>query len=324
MKNRGVLIGFASLFALAAVLLQTIPAKSYLAQYAQKNAPDRWPTSAVITWNINPSTNGNILGGGSLASIVNASFGTWAVAPNTAINVSQGPNSTKTSKGNDGTNLICFVCSADFTKDASTLAVTFDTVIQSGAGSGQFVGQILDADILFNPSVTFLTNGASCPSDKTCADLQTIATHEIGHFFGLDHSGIVRAVMYPFAPDFEQQLGADDVAAISQLYPGNPSVPTGSISGTVRNATTGAGICGAHVFADFAAANNVYPAPIRNTPIGAMTSSDGTYVISGLPAGSYTITAEPLDLPASNGDISDFGPTFCGGAIPTNFTTRQH
>lgn len=324
MNRRGVLLGFVSLFALALVLFQTLPANSYLAQYAQKNSPDRWPAQAAITWNINPSTNNNVLGGGSLASIVNASFGTWEAAPNTAISVSQGANSTKTSKGNDGTNLICFVCNADFSQDSSTLAVTFTTVISSGAGSGQFVGQILDSDILFNPAVTFLTNGAACPANGNCADLQTIATHEIGHFFGLDHSGVVRAVMYPFAPDSLHTLGADDVAGISQLYPGNPSVPTASISGTVRNATTGSGICGAHVFADFAASNSVYPAPIRQTPIAAVTSSDGTYIINGLPAGSYTVTAEPFDLPVTNGDISDFGPTFCGGAVPTNFTTRQH
>lgn len=323
MKAR-VLISLAMLAALGAFLLHTLPANSYLVQYAQKTAPDHWPAQAAVTWNLNSSTNGNIAGGGSLSSIMNASFGVWAAAPNTAISISQGANSTKTTKGNDGTNLICFVCTADFTQDSSTLAVTFDTVIQSGAGTGQFVGQILDADILFNPAITFLTNGASCPSGKSCADLQTIATHEIGHFFGLDHSGIVRAIMYPFAPDVERTLGADDVAGISQLYPGNPSVPTASISGTVRNAATGNGICGAHVFADFAASNSVYPASIRNTPIGTMTSSDGTYTINGLPAGSYTITAEPLDDPVSNGDISDFGPTFCGGAVPTNFTTRQH
>jgi hypothetical protein len=324
MKTRGILLGFTSLLALAAFLFQTLPAKSYLAQYAQKNSPDHWPTQAAVTWNINSSTNGNVVGGGSLSDIVKTSFAAWSAAPNTAISVSQGANSSKTAKGNDGTNLICFVCTADFTQDSSTLAVTFTTVIQSSPGSGQFVGQILDADILFNPAVTFLTNGAACPSGKDCADLQTIATHEIGHFFGLDHSGVVRAVMYPFAPDSLHTLGADDVAGISQLYPGNPSVPTASISGTVRNATTGNGICGAHVFADFAASNSVYPAPIRQTAIGAVTSSDGTYIINGLPAGSYTITAEPFDLPVSNDDISDFGPTFCGGAVPTNFTTRQH
>ena len=324
MNARKIFFGVALLVGLAVLLFHTNPAESYLAQYAQRNAPDRWPAQASLTWNLNPSTSGNIAGGAAPADIMRTSSNRWAAAPNTSINISQGSNSSKTAKGNDGTNLICFVCDADFSEEPSTLALTFDTILQSGPGSGQFVGQILDSDILFNPAVTFLTNGAACPDGKTCADLQTIATHEIGHYFGLDHSGVVRAVMNPFAPDVQRELGADDVAGISQLYPGSQSVPTGTISGTVRYAATGSGVCGAHVFADPAAPNSGYPAPIRNTPIGAMTSSDGSYAIAGVPPGSYTITAEPLDLPVSNEDISDYGATFCGGSVPTNFTTRQH
>src|SRR6185369_8979625 len=97
-------------------------------------------------------------------------------------------------------NLICFVCSdADFTKDSQTLAVTLTTTANGpGASNGHggtttFAGQIIKADIIFNPSTQYSTDGSKGQN------LQTVATHEIGHFFGLDHSAVVRAIMFPAA-----------------------------------------------------------------------------------------------------------------------------
>ena len=313
------LFAISALAALSAIMLFTVSGFSYVPQYVGNAVPDRWPGPTV--WNLNPS-NGNVIGGGDIASIIKDSFGTWSSAPNAAVQISRGVDSSATAHSDtDHTNLICFVCtSGDFGSGGDTLAVTYDSVNSA-------TGQILDSDIIFNPGVTFLTNGASCPSGKSCADLQTIATHEIGHFFGLDHSGIVRAVMFPFAPDMLTTLSYDDVAGISSLYPSNsPSVPTATMSGTVRYGN-GNPVCGAHVFADSVTAALAFPSNIRKTPVSAMTKSDGTYSITGLPVDSYTVTAEPLDGPVTNDNLTDYGPTVCGGAgttLPTNFTTRQH
>lgn len=313
---------YTSLFALTALIalsafLYTVPAFSYLPQFAALNQPDHWVLPPQ--WRLNPNEQ-TVVGGATLANVLQDSFNAWTSAPNASVAANRGPDTTATAHSStDGINLICFVCSSsDFGKGGDTLAITYDAVNQSN-------GQIVDSDIIFNPAITFLTNGAPCPSGKSCAELQTIATHEIGHLFGLDHSGVVSSVMYPFAADTKVTLGYDDVAGISNLYPaGSPAVQTGSISGTVRNATTGSGICGAHVFADSATSAIGYPAPIRKTPISALTRSDGTYTITGLPSDSYTVTAEPLNGPVSDDNISGYGPTFCGGAVPTNFTTRQH
>src|SRR4030095_11977740 len=107
-------------------------------------------------------------------------------------------------------------------------------------------GDILDADILFNPNHIFTTVG---PGDGEIEDLQTVATHEIGHLFGWPHSAVVRAMMFPFAPESERTLSYDDVAGISSLYPAvNKAVPTNAITGIVR--INGSAVFGAHVFAE--------------------------------------------------------------------------
>jgi hypothetical protein len=179
-------------------------------------------------------------------------------------------------------------------------------------GRTRFVGQIVDADILFNPATQFNTGGG------TGQDLQTVATHEIGHFFGLEHTGVVRAIMFPFAPDVQTSLGYDDVAGISNLYPsGSPAaVITGSVT------LGGAGIFGAHVFAQSVTSSEPLGG-IRKTPIGTLTLPDGSFRISGVPPDSYIVVAEPLDDPESASNVQSYPQAF-GRTIQTNFTTRWH
>ena len=166
-----------------------------------------------------------------------------------------------------------------------------------------------------NPSTQFDTGGG------TGQNLQTVATHEIGHFFGLDHSAVVRAVMFPFAPDILTTLSYDDVAGISSLYPqGTPDVATGSISGKVR--LSGSSVFGAHVFAN--STTSALPfANVRKTPIGTLTLTDGSYTIRGVPPDSYLVVAEPLDLPVTDSDVS-WASEFNQAKVQTNFTTRWH
>lgn len=304
------------LVGVALALLYTTPAFSYLPNL---NGATPWSWQGGNThWNLNTNVGSNIVGG-PVAPVLSNSFGSWATAPNTVLHISQGATTTSTTAGNDGVNLICFVCNdSQFNNSngsvSDTIAFTIDTV--------QSNGQIIDADMLFNPKFTFLVGTAACPSgNANCEDLQSIATHEIGHFLGLDHSAIAAAVMYPFQGDVAvRNLGYDDVAGISSIYPGNVTVPIGSISGTIRFASNSNPVCGAHVFADFVTANSGYPSPVRRTPIGAVTNASGAYTITGLPVDSYTVTVEPLDGPVSKDNVN----FSCNGSLPTNFTTRQH
>src|SRR5262249_32258845 len=87
---------------------------------------------------------------------------------------------------------------------------------------------------------------------------------------------------------------------------------TGQIRGNVRSGNTG--LLGAQVVA--VSANGI-------VMVSALSQPDGSYVLRFLPAGSYKIFAEPLDLPVTKDNIgggfysntrTDFGTTYFGNA----------
>lgn len=104
--------------------------------------------------------------------------------------------------------------------DPNAIAVTtvwFDT------GSGE----IVDADMLLNedfgPYLDCPDSG--CPTQGTVpTDLESIVTHEAGHFFGIAHSEVIDATMWfdytPGSVD-KRDLHIDDVTAICSIYPPN-------------------------------------------------------------------------------------------------------
>lgn len=327
-----VLLAAIPLLVLAVSLFYAQPARSYLPTFAAAGQPIRWDFTAFpVQWNLNPNTSGSkVAGSRPVADVMQASFNTWTGAPNAALGVSRGANTSVSSESSSPSNLnlICFICTdADFASDPSTLAVTlfsFATAAGQDNGHGgttRFPGQMIKADILFNPADPFSTDPTSASNTN---DLQTVATHEIGHFLGLDHSAVVNAVMYPFSPVIRETLAWDDVAGISNLYPkSTKDVGTGTIAGAVRFAS-GAGVFGAHIFADSVTSVPGYGGNIRRGPIGTLTLPDGTYTIAGLPQDSYTVTAEPLDGPVTNSEVSDYPKAFGQPGVQTTFTTRQH
>jgi hypothetical protein len=85
-------------------------------------------------------------------------------------------------------------------------------------------GQILDADVEINSFGLELTTS----DDDIVADLQSIATHEAGHFLGLADSSDPDATMsaaYSPASRKARSLADDDKAAICALYPPDRDVP---------------------------------------------------------------------------------------------------
>lgn len=126
--------------------------------------------------------------------------------------------------------------------------VTFDTLN----------GTILDADIEFNTHDAAHNGGgfefsiASTVGDPVAVDLQTILTHEFGHFVGLAHSNNDRAVMWPEAGlgEARRDLTSDDAAGICSIYPevNTPSavclpVPSGGLATQVGGSTVVGGTC---------------------------------------------------------------------------------
>jgi hypothetical protein len=90
-----------------------------------------------------------------------------------------------------------------------------------------FTGEIYDADIEMNSyhDVTnptgfhFSAETRTAPAGMT--DLQTILTHEFGHFLGLSHSESDRAAMWWMAgvAEVRRDLTADDAAGMCVIYP---------------------------------------------------------------------------------------------------------
>lgn len=317
---------------LAMIFAFVLPARSNLSEYISFNGTlnrYRWDFTAFpVVWHANTARGNLMLGQAAPAAVVESAFTTWIAAPNVALQVSRGGDTSLNTSGADGTNLVCFTCQGDFSHDLSTLAVTLTFAADSpGAadlhgGSARFAGQILDADILFNPGVCFSTGApGTCSNGKASADLQTIALHEIGHFFGLDHSAVVQSVMFPFSPDMQRTLSLDDVAGMAESYPKTtPDFATGTISGSVHFASGGA-VLGAHVYAESTTAAMNFAAGIRKSPIGTLSLNDGSYTLSQLPADSYRIAVEPLDDPVTNSNVPNFAPLFNKQSVDAAFNT---
>jgi hypothetical protein len=263
-----------------------------------------------------------LVGSTSFQTVIMNSFAAWNQAPYFQSPFAS-PTMDQLSSPQNGINLVCFCASGTpgFSNTDGTLALTVTTT----SGS-----EIIGANIFFNPTpsgVCFATDGgvSACPnSADTVQDLQTVATHEIGHFMGLDHSAVMRAVMFPFAPDKQTLLSWDDAAGAAAVYPKSaPDVATGGISGGVS--LNGSAVFGVHVFANSTTGNNPFTGfpNLRKTPIGALTDPNGSYTILGLPPDSYELIAEPLDGPVDDSNV-DWASDFGKGSVQTNFTTRWH
>ncbi len=267
-----------------------------------------------------------------IEQVITQSMAVWTgvrgttVIPGTFAPVTR--TSVQNACGSDGVNSICFDQSdGAFTPGilAFTRVITADVIgVQVGTGApATQVGQILDADVYFdpsNPTITFATP-AALATTPTAYDLESLMTHELGHTLGFSHSAVWSAMMYPFAPapgtfsgerpttqEPDAPLGDDDRTGLRVLYP-DPAdtINIGSLSGRIIPANPLSlplsppgvtGIFGAHVVAVDAASGAVIGATLGGWSCSAPGPAqfDGTYIIGHLPIGhSYELYAEPLD-----------------------------
>jgi hypothetical protein len=94
----------------------------------------------------------------------------------------------------------------------------FDTLAKTTVTFDPDTGDILDADI----EVNFAYNEFTVGDGHVVYDLQSVVTHEFGHFLGLDHTPDLSATMYSGYDEGSTELRsleADDVAALCAVYP---------------------------------------------------------------------------------------------------------
>lgn len=252
--------------------------------------------------------------------------------------------STQNACGADGLNTICFdQADMAFTPGvlAFTRVVAADvTGIQVGSSAvSTQLGQILDADVYFNPSdpnTTFATP-QELPAVPKSYDLESVLIHELGHALGFSHSAVWGAMMFPFAPapgtfsgmrpttsQPDVPLGDDDRTGLRVLYPDPADMQhQGSISGRITPANPLAlpafppgvtGVFGAHVVAVDNSSGAVIGATIGGWSCTAPGPAqfDGTYQISGLPVGSsYTVYAEALNGAANPSQFNNAIVSLC-------------
>jgi hypothetical protein len=283
-----------------------------------------------------------------IEQVITQSLSVWtAVTGTTLLPPSITPSvrvATQNACGSDGINSICFD-QADVAFTPGVLA--FTRVITSDALGEQMgaslaatqLGQILDADIYFDPSdaqVTFATPNALATFPKAY-DLQSVLTHELGHFLGFSHSAIWSAMMYPYAPapgtfngarptslQPDAPLGDDDRAGLRILYPDPTNVVNvGTISGRILPANSLSlplsppgvtGIFGAHVVAVDQASGAVIAGTIAGWSCAAPGPAqiDGAYELDHLPIQrNYTVYAEPLDGVVSPAQMTPAIATLC-------------
>ena len=285
-----------------------------------------------------------------IESVVAQSFASWVSVSGSRLTANSlgtlGRTSAQDACALDGLNTICLNQSDPaFTAGvlSFTRVTTADVIGQQAAASSapsSFVGEILDADILLRPgdsTVTYATP-AALSNSPGAYDLESVLTHELGHFFGFGHSDVWRAVMFPFVPAPGTYLGSrpgaqtpdaplsnDDRTAARVLYP-DPldSTHVGTISGRVLPASPLAlsgepagttGIYAAQVVAVDAATGAVAAAAISGWSCHdpGPPVFDGSYAIQRLAVGSnqaYQVYAEPLDGPVSPSDVFE-SSTIC-------------
>jgi len=253
--------------------------------------------------------------------------------------------------GVDGVDTICFNQSSG----AFTTGVLSFTRIIVASAPGQifgaappsvFAGQILDADIYFrNDGQAAFATPSALSSAPGAYDLESLLVHELGHVFGLDHSGIWRAIMFPFAPapgtfsgerptaaSPDAPLADDDRSGLRSLYP-DPAdaVNLGYITGRILPANPFAlaalpatsignyvtGIFGAQIVAVDAASGSIVASALSGWSCDSSAANpvlqfDGSYTLGPLPVGhSYVIYAEPFTGLVQPGDVSGAADSAC-------------
>lgn len=277
----------------AIALAWSVPTDAYLhfaVDVSGRTAPLRWTTTPVRWYATNLGVAN--VSASAFQTAVGRAFDTWQNVPTASIAFSFAGFTSASPFDEDGLSVLGFEDEPDLERVLGSTSFVIDDV----------TGTIVEADVFFNSAFQWST---SDPGQTGRFDLQSVATHEIGHLLGLAHSALGEtelrpsggrrvlassAVMFPISFGAgniaDRTLQPDDIAGVSDLYPdGDFTTRTGSIVGRVL--LNGRPIFGAHVMSFHLESGEF---------VGGFTlNGAGEFHIAGLKPGAHIIRVEPLD-----------------------------
>lgn len=192
---------------------------AFLGNYRWFEPDSNQPVSFRVNSSGAPTASGGV-------TEINLAFAGWTAVQTTALTLQNNGSTTAYGFQRDGVSAISFNDPLDQMSDpvgcSGTLAIGGVT---SAGGSPRTIGgqsffQIFEGDVVFNRNFQCFL-GIS-------ANLAEVACHEVGHAIGFGHSSDANAIMYAYAHGGGRgaTLGADDIAAVTFLYPGSKGTPT--------------------------------------------------------------------------------------------------
>ena len=219
MRRRHLTAGFAAAVAAVAVSAGVHAYSTYA----------RWGSGSA-TFYVNPA-NADVSASAAV-SAVQAGLDVWNTQSGSGFRYQYGGTASDTATALDNRNVVMF----RGTSNGSALASTYSWWNSSN--------QLLDSDIVFwDGGFTFFAGTSGCSGG---AYIEDVATHELGHALGLNHSSVAGATMYPsysYCSQALRTLDADDIAAAKSLYGSSGgsqtnSAPSVSVSSPVNGAAS--------------------------------------------------------------------------------------
>ena len=172
-----------------------------------------WKLAGNRTYNLNLATVPSTIGANNVVTIADNSSKVWENAINKKIDLSRGANTTISRASYDGKNIIAWGRA-----NANALAITY-------IWYNTKTGYVTELDTIMNFKYPWKWSGGI----STCAwpdayDAQSILTHELGHWFGLDDeytSEYVNNTMYGYGYKGDAKadtLTTGDILGVQAIY----------------------------------------------------------------------------------------------------------